>query len=188
MTANRLALAGYSEIPRRLIHCLNTHRVRYEIIHQPEAPVRSTWINLETPLASAYVVNASNQRVLIVIPIDRQLDLSKVRAFLGHPVRLETEDEFKWLFPDCALGAVPPFGNLYGLPTYIDRSLAQSPDIVVAAGTTTDWIKLASGSYLEIVKPILGRFLLAAKRQASKLSRAPGVERNENTNESSFTQ
>ena len=188
MTANRLALAGYSEIPRRLIHCLNTHRVRYEIIHEPEAPVRSTSIKLETPLVSAYVVNASNQRVLIVVPIDRQLDLNKVRAFLGHPVRLETEDEFKWLFPDCALGAVPPFGNLYGLPTYIDRSLAKSPDIVFAAGTTTDWIKLASGSYLEIVKPIFGRFLLTAKRQAFKLSRAPGAERNENTNASSFTQ
>lgn len=169
MTANRLALAGFSEIPQRLIHCLNTHRVRYEIIHEPEAPDRSTSIKLKTPLVSAYIVNASKQRVLMVVPIDRQLDLSKVRAFLGHPVRLETEDEFKWLFPDCALGAVPPFGNLYGLPTYVDRSLARSPDIVFAAGTTTDWIKLAGGSYLEIVKPKFGRFLLTGRRQASKL-------------------
>lgn len=169
MTANRLALGGFSEIPRRLIHCLNTNRVRYEIIHEPEAPDRSTSIKLKAPLVSAYIVNARNQRVLIVIPIDRQVDLSKVSAFLGHPVRLETEDEFKWLFPDCALGAVPPFGNLYGLPTYIDQSLAKSPDIVFAAGTTTDWIKLAGGSYLEIVKPISGRFLQTEKRQASKL-------------------
>jgi Ala-tRNA(Pro) deacylase len=169
MTANRLALAGFSEVPRRLIHCLNTHQVRYEIIHEPEEPDRSTSIKLNASLVAAYIVNASNQRVLIVIPINRQLDLSKVRAFLGHPVRLETEDEFKWLFPDCALGAVPPFGNLYGLPTYIDRSLAKSPDIVFAAGTTTDWIKLAGGSYLEIVKPVFGQFLLTAKRQAFKL-------------------
>ena len=168
MTANRLALAGFSEIPRRLISCLNTHQVRYEIIHEPEAPGRNTSIKLKALQVSAYIVNASNQRVLIVVPIDRQLDLSKVRAFLGHPARLETEDEFKWLFPDCALGAVPPFGNLYGLPTYIDRSSAKSPDIVFAAGTTTDWIKLAGASYLEIVKPIFGRFLPTAKRQASK--------------------
>ena len=169
MIAHRLALAGFSAIPQRLIHCLNTHRVRYEIIHEPEAPGRSTSIKLKAPLVSAYVVNASNRRVLIVIPVDRQLDLSKIRACLGHPARLETEDEFKWLFPDCALGALPPFGNLYGLPTYVDRSLAKSPDIVFAAGTTIDWIKLSGGSYLEIVKPILGRFLLTARRQASKL-------------------
>lgn len=169
MTANRLALAGFSEIPRRLIHCLNTHRVRYEIIHEPEQPDCNTSIKLDAPLVSAYIVNAGNQRVLIVTPINRQLDLNKVRAFLGHPVRLETEDEFKWLFPDCALGAVPPFGNLYGLPTYIDRSLAKSPEIVFAAGTTTDWIKLAGGSYLEIVKPTFGRFLLTEGRQTSKL-------------------
>jgi Ala-tRNA(Pro) deacylase len=169
MTANRLALAGFSEIPRRLINCLNTHRVRYEIIHEPEEPNRSPSAKLNAPLVSAYIVNASAQRALIVIPINRQLDLNKIRALLCHPVRLETEDEFKWLFPDCALGAVPPFGNLYGLPTYIDRSLAKSPDIVFAAGTTTDWIKLAGGSYLEIVKPTFGRFLLTERRQASKL-------------------
>jgi Ala-tRNA(Pro) deacylase len=169
MTADRLALAGFSEIPRRLIHCLNTRRVRYEIIHEPEVSNQSFSIKPSAPLVSARVVNASNQRVIIVIPINGQLDLKKVGAFFGQPVRLESEDEFKWLFPDCALGAVPPFGNLYGLATYIDRSLAKSPDIVFAAGTTTDCIKLAGWSYLEIVKPILGRFLLTAKRPASRL-------------------
>lgn len=169
MTADRFVLKGFSEIPRRLIHCLNSHRVRYEIIHEPEASHFTSPIKSSAPLVTACVVNASNQRVLLVIPIDRQLDLKKVRAFLGQPARLETEDEFKWLFPDCALGAVPPFGNLYGLRTYIDRSLAKSPDIVFAAGTTTDWIKLTCGTYLEIVKPALGRFLVSAKRQPSRL-------------------
>ena len=169
MTANRLVLAGFSEIPRRLIHCLNTHQVRYEIIHEPEKPNCNTSIDLNAPLVSAYIVNASNQRVLIVAPMNRQLDLNKVRAVLGHPVRLETEDEFKWLFPDCALGAVPPFGSLYGLPTYMDRSLVKSPDIVFAAGTTTDWIRLGCDSYLEIVKPTFGRFLLTERRQSCKL-------------------
>lgn len=169
MTATRFAFAGFSEIPRRLIHCLNAHRVRYEIIHEPEKPDGNTSIELNAPLVSAYIANGGNQRVLVVTPLNRQLDLNKVRAFLGHPVRLETEDEFKWLFPDCALGAVPPFGNLYGLPTYTDRSLTKSPDIVFAAGTTTDWIKLAADSYLEIVKPTFGRFLLTERRQASKL-------------------
>jgi Ala-tRNA(Pro) deacylase len=164
MTADRLVLGGFSEIPRRLIHCLNSHRVRYEIIHEPEGS--SSSIKSSALLVTACVVNARNRRVLIVIPANRQVDLKKVRALLGIPVRLETEDEFKWLFPDCALGAVPPFGNLYGLPTYTDGSLAKSPDIVFAAGTTADRIKLAWGTYREIVKPVLGGVMVTAKRQA----------------------
>ena len=168
MTAARLALAGFSDIPRRLIHCLNSHRVRYEIIHEPEGSNHGSPIKAGATVVSASVVSASNQRVLFVLPINRQLDLKQVRCSLDYPVRLETEDEFKWLFPDCALGAVPPFGNLYGLPTYMDHSLAKCPDIVFAAGTTSDWIKLPGDNYIEIAKPILGQFLLTTNRQASE--------------------
>src|ERR1700739_5030407 len=162
MTADRLVLGGFSEIPRRLIHCLNSHRVRYEIIHEPEGS--SSSIKSSALLVTACVVNARNRRVLIVIPANRQVDFKKVRALLGIPVRLETEDEFKWLFPDCALGAVPPFGNLYGLTTWADNSLARSEHIVFFAGTLTDSIKLAYSAYEEIVWPSIGQFTAKRRR------------------------
>jgi Ala-tRNA(Pro) deacylase len=152
-------LPGYSkEIPPRLIRCLNDNAVRYDIRHEPDclgqvhAPVGLT------SLIHAAVVRAGKQRLLAVLPDGRDLDFKKLARLIGHPVRLETEEEFKWLFPDCALAAIPPFGNLYGLPTWVDSSLAKTKHIVFRAGTLIDSIKLAYSSYVQIVRPNLGDF------------------------------
>jgi Ala-tRNA(Pro) deacylase len=147
------------EIPARLISCLNDSRARYQILHEPsgfsdyeQLPAASIG-HIETA-----VVRAGKQRVLAVIPSRHSVDLKKFARFIGEPVRLETADDFKWVFPDCALGAIPPFGNLYGLPTYVDRSVARNKEIVFSAGTSTDSIQLAYVAYTEIVKPLFGRF------------------------------
>ena len=90
---------------------------------------------------------------MTVLPADHQIDLEKVEKALGQPASLDAEQEFKLLFPDCAVGAMPPFGNLYGLPTYVDKSLSQEDYIVFEAGTHTDAIKLSYRDYEKIVKP-----------------------------------
>jgi Ala-tRNA(Pro) deacylase len=92
------------------------------------------------------------------------VDLKRFARLVGEPVRLETEDEFKWLFPDCALGAIPPFGNLYGLPTWADNSLSRAEHIVFFAGTLVDSIKLAYSAYEAIVQPNIGQFTAKKKR------------------------
>jgi Ala-tRNA(Pro) deacylase len=63
------------------------------------------------------------------------------------------ENDFKSLFPDSVIGAMPPFGNLYGLPTYVDKHLAEQDYIVFEAGTHTDAIKMNYSDYEKIVKP-----------------------------------
>jgi Ala-tRNA(Pro) deacylase len=68
-------------------------------------------------------------------------------------VSLDKEQEFKSLFPDCAIGAMPPFGNLYGLPTYVDKNLAEQDYIVFEAGTHTDAIKISYRDYQKIADP-----------------------------------
>ena len=92
------------------------------------------------------------------MPAGQDVDSKKFSRLIGEPVRLETEDEFKWLFPDCALGAIPPFGNLYGLTTWIDNCLMETEHIVFFAGTLSDSIKLAYSAYEQIVQPNVGAF------------------------------
>src|SRR5258705_8514101 len=88
-----------------------------------------------------------------LLPTDHGLDFDKIKRKTGQAASLDAEKEFKPLFPDCAVGAMPPFGNLYGLPTYVDKRLAQEDYIVFEAGTHTDAIKMNYSDYEKIVKP-----------------------------------
>ena len=67
--------------------------------------------------------------------------------------RLAHEDEFSVLFSDCELGAMPPFGNLYGIPVVLDVSLTDDPEIVFQAGTHTDSMKIRYPDYVRLVRP-----------------------------------
>jgi Ala-tRNA(Pro) deacylase len=167
--ASRL-LPGYTkEIPRRLIRFLNDSGVRYCIQHEPDS---NRLVQESVDLAGFVhiaVIRAGKQRLLAVVPNGCDIDLKKFGTLIGEPGRLETEDEFKWLFPDCALGAVPPFGNLYGLATWLDTSLTKTADISFLAGTFIDAIKLTYSAYAEVVGPRIGKF--GAKYGDSK--RAP---------------
>jgi len=147
------------EIPARLISCLNDSGARYEILHEPSGPSGySQPLPAPAGLIGTAVVRAGKQRLLAVIPSPYSVDLKRFAKLIGEPVSLEAADDFKWLFPDCALSSIPPFGNLYGLPTYVDRSVARNQEIVFSAGTSTDSIRLAYVTYTEIVRPLFGRF------------------------------
>src|SRR6266496_714708 len=145
------------EIPKRLIDCLNENKVSYEILHHPEAVTAQRIAQAEHVKgrhhAKVVMVKSGDQRLMMVLPADHQIDLEKVQNAIGNAVSLDQEQEFKSLFPDCAIGAMPPFGNLYGVPTYVDRDLAKQDYIVFEAGTHTDAIKISYGDYEKIVKP-----------------------------------
>ena len=155
---NPLGLTFTRQIPARLINCLNDSATRYEILHEPLDSPASRRPLVAPGLIETAVVRAGKQRLLTVTPAGHGVDLKKFARLVGEIVRLETDEEFKWLFPDCALGAIPPFGNLYGLPTWVDNSLAQTEHIVFFAGTLVDSIKLAYLAYEAIVQPDVGQF------------------------------
>ena len=90
---------------------------------------------------------------MAVLPAEHLIDLEKLAKIVGQDVSFESEQEFQSLFPDCAVGAMPPFGNLYGVPTYVDKSLAEEDHIVFEAGTHTEAIKVSYRDYEKIVKP-----------------------------------
>jgi Ala-tRNA(Pro) deacylase len=99
------------------------------------------------------MIKSGGQHLMLVLSADHHIDFEKVENITGKPVSLDKENDFKSLFPDSAIGAMPPFGNLYGLPTFVDKHLAEQDYIVFEAGTHTDAIRLSYRDYEKIVKP-----------------------------------
>ena len=112
-------------------------------------------------VAKTVVVKADNRFVMAVLPAPMKVDLAHLQAALGSSeLRLATELEFKGLFPDADAGAMPPFGNLYGLPVYVEESLTRDPKIVFNAGTHRDTIWMKYEDFARLVRPKIYSFAL----------------------------
>ncbi|MCF7761540.1 MAG: YbaK/EbsC family protein [Cephaloticoccus sp.] len=97
---------------------------------------------------------------MVVLPASRRIVLHDLRELLESPeARFATESEFRDLFPDCELGAMPPFGNLYGLPVYMAASFTGEKEIAFNAGSHTEIIKMLFSDFEELVKPIVLEFM-----------------------------
>jgi Ala-tRNA(Pro) deacylase len=144
-------------IPKRLIDCLDENKANYEILRHPEAITAQRIAEAEHVKgrhhAKVVMLKSGGQHLMAVLPAEHLIDLEKLATFFGKDVSFESEREFESLFPDCTVGAMPPFGNLYGVPTYVDKSLAEEDYIVFEAGTHTEAIKLSYHDYEKIVKP-----------------------------------
>jgi Ala-tRNA(Pro) deacylase len=147
------------QIPKQLIDCLDASGASYEILQHPAAVTAQRVAEVEhikaRHHAKVVMVKSNENHLMTVIPADQRIDLQKVEKLTGKPASLESEQDFKAIFSDCAVGAMPPFGNLYGLQTYVDEKLTQQDYIVFEAGTHTDAIKLKYSDYEKIVKPLV---------------------------------
>src|SRR5262249_12326962 len=150
--------------------CLKENKTQYEVLHHPEAVTAQRIAQAEHVKgrhhAKVVMMKSGEQHLMIVLAADHQIDLEKVEKAIGKAGSLGKEQELKSVFPDCAVGAMPPFGNLYGLPTYVDKSLSEQNYIVFEAGTHTDAIKISYHDYENIVKPKMAD--LAIKVQPMK--------------------
>jgi Ala-tRNA(Pro) deacylase len=110
-------------------------------------------------VAKVVIVKADGDMAMLVVPAPFRLDLPKVRALLGaKKVSLAAEEDFAGLFPDCEVGAMPPFGNLYDVPVYVDEALTEEAHIVFRVGTHRDTIKIAYADFARLAQPTVGRF------------------------------
>lgn len=147
----------------RLKQYLDENGVPFELMAHRQAytmPEVAALLNVPGgQVAKVVVVKANGTTVMLVIPAPHRLDLEKVRAFLSaEEARLAKEDEFASLFADCATGAMPPFGNLYGVPVYVDRALAEEADLVFRVGTHQHAMKVAYSDFARLVQPTVGDF------------------------------
>lgn len=105
-------------------------------------------------LAKTVMVKANGKMVMIVLPATHRVDLDQLQDCLkASKVELATEDEFKNLFPGCAVGAMPPFGNLYGMDVVVADRLSEGSEIAFNAGSHTELIKMAYSDFERLVKP-----------------------------------
>ena len=107
-------------------------------------------------LAKTVVVKVNGGMAMAVLPAHRQLNLLALAAAARvKTASLATEDEFRGLFAGCETGAMPPFGNLYGLPVYVDESLTQDKQIAFNAGTHSELIRLTYLDFQRLVQPTI---------------------------------
>lgn len=112
-------------------------------------------------VAKTLVVKVDDRFAMAVLPAPMKLDLAALKDALGAKhARLASEPEFQSLFSDCELGAMPPFGNLYGMPVYVEESLAGDPEIVFNAGTHEDTVQMRYEDFARLVQPQVLSFRL----------------------------
>ncbi len=109
--------------------------------------------------AKTVVVLLDGSPALATLPATRRVDPDKLRRVTGATeVELATEEEFAELYPDCELGAMPPFGNLYGQTTFVDESLREDEHIAFHAGDHRTAIDMTYAAFEELVGPVPGDF------------------------------
>jgi Ala-tRNA(Pro) deacylase len=137
---------------------LDDCQIKYvSIIHSPAYTAQEVAQSAHLPgreMAKTVIVKIDGRMAMVVLPATRKVVLQELREMLGaDTVRLASEDEFKAQFPDCDTGAMPPFGNLYGMEVYVAPSLSEDQEIAFNAGTHSELIKLAYQDFERLVKP-----------------------------------
>jgi len=148
---------------KKLKEFLDREKVKYvSIAHSPAFTAQEVAAAAHVPgkeLAKTVVVHLDGKTAMAVLPANRKIILEDLREATGAAeVRFATEAEFKELFADCEIGAMPPFGNLYGMDVYVAASLAEDEEIAFNAGSHTELIKLAYRDFERLVKPQVASF------------------------------
>jgi len=106
--------------------------------------------------AKTVMLKVDGKLAMMVMPAAYRVDLTRLSRALGGPeVELAEEAEFRDAFPDCELGAMPPFGHLYDMPVYVDSRLAHEPEIAFNAGSHTDALRMSYAEFERLAQPEL---------------------------------
>lgn len=105
-------------------------------------------------LAKTVMIKINGHMAMAVLPATHMIKMDLLKKVVGNEnLRLATEQEFKDKFPDCEVGAMPPFGNLYNMEVYVAKSLTADEEIVFNAGTHTELIKMGYKDFEKLVNP-----------------------------------
>ena len=148
---------------KKLKDFLDHHGVKYvSIAHSKAYTAQEIAAKTHIPgkdMAKTVMVRLDRKMAMAVLPASYKVDFHLLKKASGATeVELATETEFKDMFPECELGAMPPFGNLYGLEVFAAQTLAEDEEIVFNAGSHTELIKLAYTDFENLVKPKLLKF------------------------------
>ncbi len=119
-------------------------------------------------MAKTVMVKLDGKMAMAVLPASHHVDFEQLKTVSGARVAvLAAEQEFKDLFPDCDIGAMPPFGNLYGMDVFVSRALTEDKEISFNAGSHSELIRLAFEDYQRLVNARVADFSVKMERRAA---------------------
>jgi len=148
---------------QKLISFLDQNKVKYITIkHSAAFTAQEIAAVSHIPgkiLAKTVMIKIGGKFAMAVLPASHKISFSNLKQVLStEAVRLAYEQEFVDLFPDCEVGAMPPFGNIYGMDVYVAQSLAEDEEIAFNSCTHSELIKMQYKDFQELVKPKVLKF------------------------------
>ena len=137
---------------------LDSNHVKYTIItHSPEYTAQEIAASAHIPgkdLAKTVIVKIDGDFAMAVLPASMHVSLKSLKKASGAgDAEIASEAEFEKLFPDCELGAMPPFGNLYDMPVFAAKELTEDEEIAFSAGTHSELVQLSYRDFDRLVHP-----------------------------------
>ncbi len=148
---------------KKLKDYLDTNNIKYvTIFHSPSYTAQEIAASVHVKgkeLAKTVMVKLDGKMAMAVLPASHQVDFDRLKTVSGsQEAVLATEQEFKGLFPGCDLGAMPPFGNLYGMDVFVSRPLTEDQEIAFNAGSHYELIRLVFKDFERLVNPRIAEF------------------------------
>jgi Ala-tRNA(Pro) deacylase len=152
---------------KQLKKFLDSHKVKYMTMTHSTAFTAQEIASLMhirgEEFAKAVIVRIDGAMVMAVLPASYHVDLLLLKAAAkGEKIVLASETEFRDRFPECETGAMPPFGQLYGMPVFVDESLTRDQEITFNAGTHQELIRLSYADFARLVQPKVAKFSMMA--------------------------
>lgn len=146
-----------------LLRYLNSNKIEFQVIeHDPAFSAHEVALRTKVPeseMAKAILIRIEDHYWMAVLRADQRIDHQLLkRTFAAKNVHIAHEEDLGLLFPDCQIGAMPPFGNLYGLPVLVEDGLAGDDDIVFNACTHTKAIRMKFKDFRRLAKPVIAAF------------------------------
>ncbi len=155
---------------------LKSRQIPFEVLlHAPAPSATRLAQSVHVPgerVAKVVLVKGSERFVLAVLPSTHRIDMPRLMQALGTTdLRIASEDDLDGVFIDCELGALPPFGRLYGITTIVDASLSGGSEIVFEGNTRHEGVRMRYRDYEAVEAPVRGRFAspIAPKRKKPQL-------------------
>ncbi len=147
---------------------LDSNKVKYVIVqHSPAYTAQEVAAAAHISgkeLAKTVMIKIEGEIAMAVLPASYKISFDQLKEVLGvDDVKLAYEQEFMDKFPDCEVGAMPPFGNLYGLDVYVAESLAEDEEIAFNACSHTELVKMRFDDFERLIKPVRLKFSALSK-------------------------
>ncbi len=148
---------------KKLMEYLDQNEIKYVVIsHSTAYTAQEVAESAHIPgkeLAKTVMVKVDGKMTMAVLPASFQVNFEQLKnAVNAETVELASEQEFQNLFPNCELGAMPPFGNLFGMDVIVAQSLTDDEEIAFNAGTHFELVKLAYQDLERLVQPVVVKF------------------------------